>query len=427
MSKKPVVPPKVLVLTTTFPRWDSDTVPSFVYELSKELRENESDVLVLAPHHPGAHRRESMAGLDVYRYPYFLPKRYQRLCYEGSILDTIKSSYLAILQIPLLAISLFVHTLWLVRKEDIEVIHSHWLVPNGLVAALVREITGVRHVMTLHAGGVLGLKRLPFSSQLATFISTRTDVVAPVSGYIRDSYLEMLPANARAMTSKFRVQPMGAYTQNYDEYNGHEPNIGGVTEGKVVGLYVGRLAEKKGVADLVEAGRRLDGHCDDFQLIIVGTGPLEQDIRRMIVESDASGMIHLTGWISDDALKKLYARSDFVIVPSIETASGDTEGMPTVIAEAFAAGSPVIASDVGGIADIVRDDENGYLVEQKRPDKLSRQMEFLIEDEHRRSVMSACARETARELDWSVCGETYAQLFTAVCAPQDAELAREIA
>ena len=410
---------KVLVLTTSFPRWEDDTAPSFVDDLSREITEKGFDVVVLAPHHPGAKRRESMMGFDVYRYPYIFPKRFQRLCYEGSILDTVKSDVFAVLQVPLLVISLFLHTLWLIWKEDVDFVHSHWLVPNGLVAATVRRFTGTPHVMTLHAGGVLGVKELPFSSQIALFVAARTDVIVPVSSYIQNTFVEMLPSDVTTAAPEFRVQPMGTDAASAHSHNGRAVEPASDHEGPVVGLFVGRLAPKKGVEYLIDAVQQVEAGPEEFQLILVGPGPLEGKIEQLIDDRGLADQVRLTGWINDEELDGLYAHADFTVVPSIQTASGDTEGMPIVIAEAFAAGNPVLASDVGGISDVVRDGENGYLVAQKRPDKLAEQMHSLIENDRRRSEMAKQAREDAAELDWGACGETYAHVFGSVREHRD--------
>ncbi|MCK5217181.1 MAG: hypothetical protein KAJ93_05305, partial [Methanosarcinales archaeon] len=81
--KKEVTIIRVLVLTTTFPRWKGDVTPAFVYELSKRLQESGLEIVILAPHHYGAKKFEIMDCMKVYRFPYFYPTKYQRLVYEG--------------------------------------------------------------------------------------------------------------------------------------------------------------------------------------------------------------------------------------------------------------------------------------------------------------------------------------------------------
>lgn len=83
---------RVLVLATTFPRWENDTEPRFIFDLTKPLAEKIS-LWVLAPHAPGAKIREDMEGVQVIRFPYFFPRRLQTLCYEGGIDDDVRALF----------------------------------------------------------------------------------------------------------------------------------------------------------------------------------------------------------------------------------------------------------------------------------------------------------------------------------------------
>jgi glycosyltransferase involved in cell wall biosynthesis len=409
--------PTVLVLATTFPRWEDDEIPRFVHDLSTELVADELDVVVLAPHHPGAARKETMDGITVYRYPYVVPYSYQRLAYRGGILPSIKESKLALLQVPLLLLSLFVHAIWLVRAEDVDVVNSHWAVPNGLVGAFLRVAFGVPHVMTLHAGGVLGLGSVPFNDRIAKFLYNQSDRILPVSSHIRDSYTGLLPSGTAVHEDRFTVQPMGARLSDFGDVDRAAARERfDLSDDTVSVLYVGRLAEKKGVGHLLSAVEELRSLAPAFRLTVVGTGGLETELRETVVRKDLGDVVEFTGWIATEELQKRYVAADLVVVPSVETDSGDTEGMPTVIAESFAAGTPVVATGVGGIPDVVDDGVNGFIVEQRRPDLLADRIERLVTDDERRREMADRAHERAASLDWSVCGETYAMAIRDVAA-----------
>src|SRR4051794_12324750 len=91
-------PPRALVTTSTFPRWEGDSTARFVRDLA-ELATPEWRVTILAPHHPGAQRAENLGALDVRRFPYFFPLSLQRLCYGGGILPNVRASMLATAQV----------------------------------------------------------------------------------------------------------------------------------------------------------------------------------------------------------------------------------------------------------------------------------------------------------------------------------------
>lgn len=93
---------KVLVTATTFPRWENDHVPYFVYDLTHQYLLNDLEVVVLAPHYPGAKLCENLNGIKVYRFPYFLPFKYQKICYDGGILGNLKKKHIGQNRSPLL-------------------------------------------------------------------------------------------------------------------------------------------------------------------------------------------------------------------------------------------------------------------------------------------------------------------------------------
>ena len=97
---------KILVTTTTFPRWKNDTTARFVYDLSERLA-SRYKVLILAPHHKNAKKKEMMGKLEVRRFVYFKPEILQKLCYGGGIIPNMKSSFLAKIQMPFLILSEF--------------------------------------------------------------------------------------------------------------------------------------------------------------------------------------------------------------------------------------------------------------------------------------------------------------------------------
>lgn len=402
----------VLVLATTYPRWDDDKVPSFVADLSSELATQGLDVVVLAPHDGDAARREVRSGVRVYRFPYFFPFEYQRVAYGGGILPSTATSVLSTLQLPLFVLSLLVHAIWLVYREDVDVVNSHWAVPCGLVGAIASAVTGVRHVMTLHAGGVLGLHKVPLRGQITRVLYERSDHIAPVSTHIKGKFLELLPSSVDVDESRFTVQPMGAHVSDFSAV---EPSDArrrfGLSADTVCGLFVGRLAEKKGVDQLLLAAERLSDVDVPFELRIVGTGQLGDELRETARSRGLSETVSFEGWVTDADLKAWYAAADFVVVPSVETEDGDTEGMPTVISESFAAGTPVVATGVGGIPDVVEDGHSGLVVPQRRPDRLAAAMTRLIEDESTRRALATNAAEQAATLDWSQCAETYVDLL----------------
>src|SRR5262245_28869404 len=128
--------PRLLVLTSTYPRRSGDDGPAFVHELCRLLLPH-CDVLVLAPHAAGIATREVLDGVAVRRYRY-LPERWETLAYDGGIPEKLRRERWRLLQVPFLVAGLVLATLDEVVRGGRHLIHAHWLLPQGLIAGLAR-------------------------------------------------------------------------------------------------------------------------------------------------------------------------------------------------------------------------------------------------------------------------------------------------
>src|SRR5659263_191232 len=110
---------KILILSSSFPRYDGDFAGNFVYELAKRLKLENLSVIIIAPNDSTTKFQENMNGLNVYRFPYFFPSNLQKLAYGGGISYNIKKSFLAKIQIPFFILFELFTTLKIVRREKI--------------------------------------------------------------------------------------------------------------------------------------------------------------------------------------------------------------------------------------------------------------------------------------------------------------------
>ncbi len=128
---------RILVLTSTFPRWSGDREPPFVFELCKRLAET-NEVTVLAPHCRGAVAEERIGErLRVRRFRY-APELLESLAYEGGILEKLRLARWRHLLVPAFFLAEAWAALRAIRRERPDVIHAHWIVPQGVVALVAR-------------------------------------------------------------------------------------------------------------------------------------------------------------------------------------------------------------------------------------------------------------------------------------------------
>lgn len=159
-------------------------------------------------------------------------------------------------------------------------------------------------------------------------------------------------------------------------------------------LFAGRFVEKKGAAYLIEAMRRLEAGGRYKRLVLIGEGPLEAELRRA---ASALQTVEFHGWMSNSELRRWMCGALVLCVPSLRATGGDAEGLPTVVIEAMAAGTPVIGSRHAGIGEAVEHERTGYLVPEHDADALAAALGRLYDDPALRARMGANARRAAVE------------------------------
>jgi colanic acid/amylovoran biosynthesis glycosyltransferase len=125
---------------------------------------------------------------------------------------------------------------------------------------------------------------------------------------------------------------------------------------------VGRLIAKKGFADLIRACRLLMERGKSFRCEIIGQGPLEEELCEQIAQLDLQGRVELPGAKPQHEIREYLAAATAFVLPSVVDPDGGMDNLPTVIMEAMAAGLPVISTAIGGIPEMVIQNETGFLV-----------------------------------------------------------------
>ncbi|MFQ5671475.1 MAG: glycosyltransferase [Nitrospinales bacterium] len=391
----------VLVFTSTFPRWQSDPVTArFVLDLARELTKY-CNTYVLTPHTPGAKKHEEWDGLKIIRFPYFYPLASQALVNGSGMLACLRKNKLSMAQIPAFLLCQLQALRRVVKEFKIDVVNSHWMIPQGFSAAWLKPSLGFKHILTIHAAGLFALRRLPLGKQMAKMIVRNTEKIYSVSAYNQRMLSDLVQTEVQA-----QILPMGIHTGFYDDSMDQQTARQelGIGEGKII-LYVGKLSEKKGVTYLMRAFSQVGKECSDVSLVIVGGGELEHPLKSEAERLGISSRVIFAGYRGKEEIKKYYKACDLVVIPSIIDSRGETEGLPVVLLEALASGKPVVATRVGGMADVVRDGENGFLVPQKEPRVLAEKIEivFNVGPEN----FSQQALNSAKKYDWETIGLDY--------------------
>ena len=148
------------------------------------------------------------------------------------------------------------------------------------------------------------------------------------------------------------------------------------------------------------------------RLAIIGFGPQKTQMEKRIRELNLTSSVFLTGGKAGKELRDWFATADIFIGPSIVTPDGDTEGQGVVFLEAMASGTPVIASDVGGIKDVVRDGISGLLVPEKNPQAIADKVLTQAKDKPLREQLIKNALELVRaDYSWEQSARSFLEIY----------------
>lgn len=329
--------PRLLVLASTFPRWAGDPEPGFVHELARRLV-SEFDVCVLCPHAPGARATEIIDGLRVNRYRY-APEALETLVNNGGIIANLRRSPWKWLLLP----TFFGGLLWSAWREIARwrphVAHAHWLLPQGLVLALVERIH--RHapgfVVTSHGADLFALRAAPLQA-LKRFVAARAAGITVVSSAMREEMIRLGVSPVRIL-----VQPMGV-----DLLDRFFPDAAVEREADSL-LFVGRLVEKKGLRHLIDAMPAILDQRPGAILSVAGFGPEEAERRAQVAALGLQSSVRFLGAISQDELPRLYRQAAVFVAPFTLARDGDEEGLGLVCVEAAGCGARLVLGDVGAV------------------------------------------------------------------------------
>lgn len=385
---------RLLVLTSTFPRWQGDREPPFVFELCRRLA-TQFDVVVLAPHAPGSLCHEVMSGIEVVRFRYSFPC-FERLAYQGGILSNLKQSRWRYLLLPCFFFGQLMALCRILRRTRIDAIHAHWLIPQGLTVALasllIRKIPPL--ICTSHGGDLLGLNGA-LLNRLKRWVVRRTQMLTVVSYAMRD------PALALGISPKaLAVIPMGVDTEEI-----FVPQSD-VRRADYALLFVGRLVEKKGATYLLAALPMILERYPEATLDIIGSGPEECRLRALVEELGINHAVHFCGALDNSVIPSFFRRASMLIMPSL------TEGLGLVLVEALACECPVIATNLPTIRDVVIHQRTGLVVQEKNASAIAEAViELLGNSELRRSLAVEGRKHVKTNFDWMGVTARYSDLI----------------
>ncbi|MFH1113398.1 MAG: glycosyltransferase [Pseudomonadota bacterium] len=385
----------ILVLTTSFPSDEKDWSGIFIAKLLQAMSRRGHRAVVVAPSDGAFHGRRVVHGIDTVRFGYFVPRSLERLTKGGGgIPENLSKSLLAKLQvIPMMA----AFTAAAFRcARDADVVYANWI-GAGVVGAVVNTLTGIPLVVSFRGDdGYLARDRFIWR-MFTRWVIRRSSVVAPVSAELKEIMRTLGTPESKLEMPRFGVDTDMFRPGDTSREDGQDVRL----------LYVGALVPKKGLQTLFEALK--EAEFLNVRLTVVGEGYYAPELKIICTNVGLDERTRWTGSLPPADVAEMMQNSDILCLPSF------TEGSPNVIKEAMATGLAVLATNVGGIPDLVKHGTTGLLFEPGDVTGLRECLALLVRDRDLRVSMGAAGLQSLRTagLNWDATAEDFDRIFSA--------------
>lgn len=394
---------KILNIATCFNRHEDDVITPWLVEALKHVQSLGHEIEVLTSSHRGL-KDHVVNGFMVYRFRYFFA-RWERLTHEETAPDRVRRNPLYLF---LVAFYVFFGTLKafrVARKGHYDIIHVHWPLPHAILGYAARWACKGKLVSTFYGISVTWVKHsLKFLKPFLRWVIRVSDAVTVISSFsaaevatIGKGNIHVIPFGAGMPIRDFNRTPKS--TQEEDQ--------------KKI-LFVGRLVERKGVKFLLKSMAKIR-HKLNLHATLVGQGPQREPLEKLASELGISDIVAFPGFVSTAELQLLFQETDLFVLPAIVDSMGCTEGLGVVLIEAMSYSKPVVASRIGGIVDVVLDQQTGSLVTPGDSDALAGAILGILSDPQLSEEMGKKGRRRVWEhFSWEAIADRITSVYSSL-------------
>jgi glycosyltransferase involved in cell wall biosynthesis len=401
---------RIICPTYWYPKHATDTQATYVHDINRHLALRGHQVTVVTPGNATMPAVEQFDGVEVRRFPMELPAdlTYGRVA-QSRINLVGKFARIAVMAHYMEA--QYRATLVAAREQGADVIHAHWAIPTGPAAVQAARKLRLPCVITMHGGDVY------VNPEQGYDFPTRWYVRPPLRWTLRHA------AALTAITEDCRQHALraGAPAESVHlVFNGTDlrrfspapgPKPVHPEYGPQMVFACRQLFPRKGIRFLVEATAKLMPRFPDLRLVVAGDGFERPELIQLAESLGIASRVTFLGWVPNSELPPYYRAAAISVIPSLE------EGFGIPAAEAMGCETPVVASDAGGLPEVVEDGVTGLIVPRGDSNALAEAMGSLLADPARRAAMGRAGRERSLRLfDWDRTAEQFEQIYTDVMA-----------
>jgi len=385
----------VVMVTTSYPRFPGDSVGTFMEPIARGVAARGHEVHVVAPWHPRLTRGTVEDGVHFHFFKYAPLPSLNVFGYAAGLRADVRLRGSAWVAAPLALAAGWFKAMRVAQKRRATVMHGHWVVPGGVIAAAARPRLPL--VVSLHGSDVFVAERTPAARGAARRVFARAGFVTACSADLASRAVALGAASER-----LEVVPYGVDVERFMPSADARSRLrreSGIGADVPLLVAAGRLVRKKGFEYLIDAMRLVPAPA---QLAIAGGGDLAAELRARAADAGVADRVRFLGDVTQDTVAGWFAAADVAVVPSVRDDSGNVDGLPNTVLEALASATPVVATAAGGIGSVIAPGATGVLVPERDPAALARAIADLLADPARRAVIGGAARDAvARRFGWA--------------------------
>jgi glycosyltransferase involved in cell wall biosynthesis len=407
-------PLRILCPTYWYPRFATDVRATYVHDINRHLVMRGHRVRVVTPGDADSAPREEFDGVEVVRFPLALP---EDLTY-GKVAQSRVGALQKFARLAAMARYLtrqFRSALAEGRDFGADLVHAHWAIPTGPAALLAARSLGVPSVITLHGGDVYVNRGQGYDFPTRWYVKPLlrwtlrgADALTAISEDCRGHAYRV-----GALPDNMHVVENGADLRRFSPADPEKPPER--ESGPRTIFACRQLIPRKGIRLLIDAVAQLSTEFPLLRLMIAGDGFERPELEAHARELGLAQRVRFLGSVPNHELPGWYRSALISVIPSLE------EGFGIPAAEAMGCGIPVIASDAGGLPEVVEHGVTGLVVPKGNATALANALRALLPDEELRAQMGAAGRARAvRLFSWDRTVERFEQIYAEIGAERGA-------
>jgi glycosyltransferase involved in cell wall biosynthesis len=395
------------MVTTSYPRFPGDSVGTFMEPIAKAIAARGHDVHIVAPWHPLVQRSRHEDAVSFHFYKYAPTRSLNIFGYAGAMRADVSLKGAAYLVAPLALAQGWRIARKIARRHSATIMHGHWVIPGGVTAALAAPALPL--VISLHGSDMFVAERFAPARHAARAAFARAGVVTACSEDLGKRAIAIGADPARVV-----VVPYGVDVERFrpDPVTAAELRARlGVQFGVPLIFAAGRLVRKKGFEYLIDAlpAIRTGGPA---VLALAGDGDLAAELRSRAMQAGVADSVRFLGNLPQQDVAHYLSAADVVIVPSVRDDAGNVDGLPNVVMEALASGSPLVTTTAGGIGAVVAHERTALVVPERDVPALAAAIRRLLDEPSLRASVSSAARAIAvSQFGWEKTAERFEQAY----------------